>query len=225
MGQAIGSSLPLAVGVALSPIPIIAVVLMLTSRRARSNGPAFVIGWLIGLAVIGAIVLSVAGPAGASKSGSPATWVSWVKIVLGAALLLVAVRQFRSRPKDSDEAALPKWMASIDTMKPLTVLGLAALLGGVNPKNLLLAVSAGASIAQTGISGADQAIAYAVFALIGTIGVGTPVVIYFALGERSATMLATLKDWMGRHNAVIMSVLCLVIGVKLIGDAIGGLTS
>ena len=210
-------------GVALSPIPIIAVVLMLTSRRARSNGPAFVIGWLIGLAVIGAIVLSVAGPAGASKSGSPATWVSWVKIVLGAALLLVAVRQFRGRPKDGDEAALPKWMASIDTMKPLTVLGLAALLGGVNPKNLLLAVSAGASIAQTGISGADQAIAYAVFALIGTIGVGAPVVLYFALGERSASMLATLKDWMGRHNAVIMSVLCLVIGAKLIGDAIGGL--
>ena len=225
MGQAIGSTLPLAVGVALSPVPIIAVVLMLTSRRARSNGLAFVIGWLIGLAVIGAIVLSVAGPAGASKSGSPATWVSWVKIVLGAALLLVAVRQFRGRPKDSDEAALPKWMASIDTMKPLTVLGLAALLGGVNPKNLLLAVSAGASIAQTGISGADQAIAYAVFALIGTIGVGTPVVIYFALGERSATMLATLKDWMGRHNAVIISVLCLVIGVKLIGDAIGALAS
>jgi hypothetical protein len=225
MGQAIGSTLPLAVGVALSPVPIIAVVLMLTSRRARSNGPAFIIGWLIGLAVIGAIVLSVAGPAGASKSGSPATWVSWVKIVLGAALLLVAVRQFRGRPKDSDEAALPKWMASIDTMKPLTVLGLAALLGGVNPKNLLLAVSAGASIAQTGISGAGQAIAYAVFALIGTIGVGTPVVIYFVLGERSATMLATLKDWMGRHNAVIMSVLCLVIGVKLIGDAIGALAS
>ena len=223
MGQAIGSSLPLAVGVALSPVPIIAVVLMLTSRRARSNGPAFVLGWLIGLAVVGAIVLSVAGPAGASKSGSPATWVSWVKIVLGAGLLLVAVRQFRGRPKDSDEAALPKWMASIDSMKPLPVLGLAALLGGVNPKNLLLAVSAGASIAQTGISGADQAIAYAVFALVGTIGVGTPVVIYFALGERSEKMLATLKDWMGRHNAVIMSVLCLVIGAKLIGDAIGGL--
>ena len=224
MGQAIGSALPLAIGVALSPLPIIAVVLMLTSRRARSNGPAFVIGWLIGLAVIGAIVLSVAGPAGASKSGSPATWVSWVKIVLGAALLLVAVRQFRGRPKDGDEAALPKWMASIDSMKPLTVLGLAALLGGVNPKNLLLAASAGASIAQTGISGADQAIAYAVFALIGTIGVGTPVVIYFALGQRSEKMLAALKDWMGRHNAVIMSVLCLVIGAKLIGDAIGGLT-
>jgi len=224
MGQAIGAALPLAIGVALSPLPIIAVVLMLTTRRARTNGPAFVVGWLAGLAVVGAVVLLVTDPAGASKSGGPATWVSWLKIVLGVALLLVAVRQFRGRPKDGDPAALPKWMASIDTMKPPAVLGLAAVLAGANPKNLLLAVSAGASIAQTGISGADQAVAYAVFALIGTIGVGTPVVIYFALGDRSAKMLTALKDWMGQHNAVIMSVLCLVIGAKLIGDAIGGLT-
>jgi threonine/homoserine/homoserine lactone efflux protein len=223
MGGAIGGSLPLAIGVALSPVPIIAVVLMLTTRRARSNGLAFVIGWLAGLAVVGAIVLSVADPAEASKSGDPATWVSWLKIALGAALLLVAGLQFRGRPKDGDQAALPKWMASIDTMKPPAVLGLAAVLAGANPKNLLLAVSAAASIAQTGISGADQVIAYAVFALIGTVGVGTPVALYFALGERSEKMLATLKDWMGQHNSVIMSVLCLVIGAKLIGDAIGGL--
>jgi hypothetical protein len=47
MGEAIGQSLPLAIGVALSPIPIIAVVLMLTTPRARSNGPAFVVGWLV----------------------------------------------------------------------------------------------------------------------------------------------------------------------------------
>ena len=57
MGQAIGGSLALAVGVALSPVPIIAVVLMLTTRRARVNGPLFVLGWLAGLAVVGAIVL------------------------------------------------------------------------------------------------------------------------------------------------------------------------
>ena len=41
MGQAIGGSL--AVGVALSPVPIIPVVLMLTTRRARVNGPLFVV--------------------------------------------------------------------------------------------------------------------------------------------------------------------------------------
>jgi Sap, sulfolipid-1-addressing protein len=54
--------------------------------------------------------------------------------------------------------------------------------------------------------------------------VAIPVGIYFALGERSARLLAGLKDWMTEHNAVIMAVLCLIIGVKLIGDAISGLT-
>jgi Sap, sulfolipid-1-addressing protein len=225
VGQAIGGSLALAVGVALSPVPIIAVVLMLTTRRARLNGPLFVLGWLAGLAVVGAIVLCVAGPAGASSAGAPATWVSWVKVALGLLLLLVAARQFRGRPRDGDRAALPKWMGRIDDIRPLAACGLAALLAGVNPKNLLLAVGGAASIAQTGISGGGQAVAYLVFALVGTIGVGTPVVLYFALGSRADKPLAGLKDWMSEHNAVIMSVLCLVIGVKLIGDAISGLTA
>jgi hypothetical protein len=225
VGQAIGGSLALAIGVALSPVPIIAVVLMLTSRRARVNGPLFVLGWLAGLAVIGAIVLSIAGPAGASSSGSPATWVSWLKVALGLLLLLVAVRQFRARPKDGAQAPLPKWMARIDDIRPLGACGIAALLSGVNPKNLLLAVGGAASIAQTGISGGQQAVAYLVFALVGTLGVGIPVGMYFALGPRADKLLGGLKDWMGEHNAVIMSVLCLVIGVKLIGDAISGLTA
>jgi hypothetical protein len=226
MGQAIGGSLPLAVGIALSPLPIIAVVLMLTGRRPRVNGPAFVLGWLVGLGVVGAIVLAVAGPAGASKSGSPATWISWVKIVLGVLLLLVAVRQFRGRPRGEEgegQPQMPKWMAKIDTITPIAAFGLAAVLSGVNPKNLLLIIAGGAAIAQTGISGSQQALAYLVFALVGTLGVGTPVVIYFALGARSEKLLAGLKDWMSQHNAVIMAVLCLVIAAKLVGDGISGL--
>jgi hypothetical protein len=71
MGEAIGGSLPPAAGIALSPVPIIAVVLMLTSRRAKVNGPAFALGWLIGLGIVGTIVLVVAGSAGGSESKSP----------------------------------------------------------------------------------------------------------------------------------------------------------
>jgi hypothetical protein len=224
MGQAIGGSLALAIGIALSPIPIIAVVLMLTTPRARANGPAFVLGWLLGLGVVGAIVLAVAGPANASSSGAPATWVSWLKIILGAGLLLIAVRQFRGRPHGEDQAPMPKWMGAIENFKPAAALGTGALLAGANPKNLILAVAGAAAIAQTGIAGAQQAIAYLVFAVIATIGVGAPVVIYFAMGERSQELLSKLKNWMGQHNAVIMSVLCLIIGAKLIGDAISALT-
>jgi hypothetical protein len=120
---------------------------------------------------------------------------------------------------------MPKWMASIDKTTPIAALGLAAALSGANPKNLLLAAGGAAAIAQTGISGVQQAIAYVVFAVIGTLGVAIPVGIYFALGERSQEMLARLKDWMTQHNAVIMAVLCLIIGAKLIGDGISGLAA
>ena len=39
-----------------------------------------------------------------------------IKILLGVALLFLALRQWRSRPKPGEEPALPKWMAAIDTM-------------------------------------------------------------------------------------------------------------
>jgi threonine/homoserine/homoserine lactone efflux protein len=222
VAEAIGQVLPLAVGVTLSPVPIIAVVLMLSTPRGRVNGPAFLLGWVIGLAVVGAIVLAVAGVAGANEE-EPATWVDVVKIVLGVLLALVAVSQWRGRPRRGAEAELPKWMRTIDTFTPTRSLAIAAALSGVNPKNLLLTVGAAAAIAQTGIGTGQQAIALAVFILVGTLGPGIPVAIYFALGDRARRLLDEVKAWMGAHNAAIMAVLCLVIGVKLIGDGISGL--
>jgi hypothetical protein len=224
MGQAIGEILPLAIGVALSPIPIIAVVLMLVTERARTNGPAFIAGWLAGLAIVGAIVLGVAGGRGTSDGGEPARWASVLELVLGVFLVLAASRQWRGRPTGGAEAETPKWMAAIDGFSPVKALGMGALLSGLNPKNLMLAVAASAAIAQTGIVGGQQAVAYAVFVVLATLGVGIPVVLYFVLGERSRDLLDRLKHWMTVHNAAIMTVLLLVIGVKLIGSAIGSLT-
>jgi threonine/homoserine/homoserine lactone efflux protein len=225
MGEAIGQALPMAVGVALSPIPIIAVILMLVTRQARVNGPAFVIGWLIGLALIGIMVIGVAGGAGASSGGERARWVLVLELVLGLLLLLVAARQFQGRPTPGEEAAMPTWMDAIDAFTPGKALGAGALLSALNPKNLLLAVGGAATIAQTGIETSQQAIAYLVFALIATIGVAAPVVIFFALGDRAPAVLDRMKAWMGQNNAVIMAILCLIIGVKLIGQGLGGLTT
>ena len=59
MHEAIGQVLSFAVGVAISPLPIVAVVLMLATPRARVNGPAFVLGWIVGLSLVGTVVLLV----------------------------------------------------------------------------------------------------------------------------------------------------------------------
>jgi threonine/homoserine/homoserine lactone efflux protein len=193
---------------------------MLGTTRARTNGPAFLVGWLLGILVVGAVVLVLSGGADASEGGEPATWVSWLKIALGLGLLLVAVRAWRGRPKEDEPAAeLPSWMQAVDAFTPLRSLGMGAVLSGVNPKNLLLVVGAAAAIAQTGIDTGQQIVALVVFAVIGSLGPGIPVAMYFAMGERATKMLADLKTWLGRNNAAIMAVLCLVIAAKLIGDA------
>jgi threonine/homoserine/homoserine lactone efflux protein len=224
MKDAIGQVLPLGIAVAISPVPIIAVVLMLATPRARSNGPAFVVGWIVGMAIVGTVVLLASGGASASDGGGPATWVSVLKLVLGVLLLLVGVREWRRRPRRGEhDAALPTWMQTIDSFRAPKAVGMGALLSGVNPKNLILTVGAAVAIAQTGIAAGEQAVALAVFIVLGTVGVAAPVVVFFALGERSREMLDTMRAWMAANNAAIMAVLILVIGTKLLGDGISGL--
>jgi threonine/homoserine/homoserine lactone efflux protein len=225
MGKAIGDILPLAIGVAISPVPIIAIVLMLGTPRARATGPAFALGWIAGLTLVGTIMLVIASGNATTDVGEPETWVSILKLVLGALFLLLAAKQWRGRPAAGEEAVMPKWMRAIDTFKAGKALIGGLVLSGLNPKNLALTIAAAAAIAQTGISSGQETGAMAIFVALGSLTILAPLVIYFALGSKAARILDSLKTWMAAHNAAIMSVLLLVLGVKLIGDAISGLSA
>jgi threonine/homoserine/homoserine lactone efflux protein len=198
---------------------------MLATPRGRSNGPAFIIGWIGGLAVVGTVLLIIASATGASEQGEPADWVSILKIVLGGLLLAVALKQWRGRPRGGEEAKSPSWMLKIDKFTAPRSAGLGVLLSVVNPKNLLILVAAVAADAQAGIAAGQQAVVLAVFIAIGTIGPGAPVAIYFTMGDRSESLLEDFKTWLTQNSAAIVSAVCLVIAAKLIGDGIGGLTS
>ena len=225
MGAAIGQVLSLGVGVALSPVPIIAVVLMLGTPRARANGPAFVLGWVVGLALVGTLVLLAASGADASEGGEPATWVDVLKLVLGCLLALVAVKQWRGRPHEGDEAALPKWMQAIDTFAPGKALGMgvAALRGQpqepapdrrVPPARSPRPASTRASRPSRSRCSSPSA----------RSGRGCRWRSTSRWARAPSACSATSKSWMAAHNAAIMAVLCLVIGAKLIGDGITGLS-
>jgi hypothetical protein len=220
--EAIGQVLPLAIAAAISPFPIIGVVLMLVSRRARVNGPAFVVGWLAGLAVVGAIGLTVTNAAAAGDGGAPSDGANTFQIVLGALLVVFAVRQWRKRPRAGEEPPMPKWMSAVESFTPVKAAGMGVVLSAVNPKNLVLALSAATTIAATSLGGSDQVVAYAVFALIASIGVATPVVISFTMGDRARPILESLKTWLAHHNAAILAVIFLVIGAKVLGQGIAG---
>ena len=223
-GQAIGDLLPSAIGVALSPVPIIAVILVLGTPKARSNGPAFALGWVAGLVVVSVIVLAAASGASHPDSGA-STSVDTIKLVLGLAFLLMAAGQWRKRPRKGEEATLPKWMATIDAFTPQKSVGFGAALSAANPKNLALTIAAASSIAQANVSGPETALAVLVFVALGSITVAGPVLFYLIATEKASRQLASIKEFMSDHNAVIMFVVLLVLGAKLVGNGIAGLSA
>jgi hypothetical protein len=223
MGPVIGDFLPAAIGVAISPIPIIAVILMLFTARARSNGPAFLVGWVLALFAVGGIGIFIADKASDSTGSGPGSFASLVLTVLGALLVLLALRTWRGRPMPGTDAPMPAWMASIDAFTPVKALGFAALLGGVNPKNLLLTLSAAAVIGTSGLSGTDSFLALLVFVVIGSLSVAIPVIYYLVGGDKAKQTMDGWKTWLGANNATVMTVLLIVIGAKLLGQGVGSL--
>ena len=224
MGSAIGEMLPLAIGIAISPLAIVAVILILTTPRARTNGPAFLCGWLLALAVVGGVALVVTDAAESADTSGPRTIVSVVKLVLGVALLVLAWRGFRSRPKPGEEAPLPKWMAALDHFTPSRSIAVAALFGGIKPKNLILAATAAAGIAESGLGTAQQVVVLLLLILVASVGIIAPVAVYLLMGdEKAARVLDGWKTWLQANNSTVMIVLFVVFGVVLLGKGLGGL--
>lgn len=218
VSDAIGGLLPSAFAVALSPIPIVAVVLVLGGPRARTAGPAFAFGWIAGLLSVSVIVVLLVGSADDPDSDDPG--LNWLKLALGVLFLLMAARQWAKRPKPGEEPDAPSWMATIDAATAPRAVLLGAALSGANPKNLALTLAASASIAEAGLDRADTAIAVAVFIALGSVTVAGSVLFYLLDADRAARPLAAVKQFMSDNNAVIMMVVLLLLGAKLLGDGL-----
>ncbi|CAM3221090.1 Sap-like sulfolipid-1-addressing protein [Williamsia muralis] len=219
MGAVIGDLLPLAVGVAVSPIPIIAAILMLLGTRAGSTSIGFAVGWLVGI-VAATVVFVLLGGAADSTDDGPSTTSSWIKLVLGLLLLAVGVRQWRAR---TGPHATPAWMAAIDEMTAIKAVGLGFALAAINPKNLLMCAAAGVTIGAGALSVGSTVVAVAVFSVLAAMTVVIPVLAYHLAADRLREPLAHLKEWLQANNTTVMSVLILVIGVGLFGKGLGGL--
>jgi len=193
VGQGVGEVLTFAVGVAISPLAIIAVILVLFSRQARANGRAFLLGWVVALAVVSVVVYAAAAGANASSDTTASDSISWLKIVLGIVLLWLAAGRWRRRPAPGAAPERPKWMGRIDSMTPGQAAGLGAILVVANPKNLILTIGAAAGLAQLGLSTGDVVVALIVFIVVASVTIATPVIYARRGGPRAEATLDDIK--------------------------------
>ena len=220
-GGAIGDVLPAAVAVALSPLPICATILLLIGARGRAAAGALVVGWILGLLVVGTIVIVVLGDAATTDAGATSDGIGWAKVALGALLLVLAVRNWRQRPRPGHEPSTPKWMTTLDDLGAAKAFGAGVALAAVNPKNLVLTLAASASIASADVGGGAQAVALVVFVVVATIGVAAPFAVALAGGAQVQARLESGRTWLVANNHTVLAVVLVVLGAKVLGDGLG----
>lgn len=212
--------IPLALVIALSPVSIIPAVLVLQSPRPRPAGLAFLAGWLVGLTALTVVFLELSGLAGGRRDDPPG-WASWLRIVVGAALIVFGGYRWFTRTKATHS---PKWMASLSKLTPVRAGTTAVILTVVNPKVLLICVAAGLAIGSAGHRGAhDLWIAVIWFVAVAASTVAIPILAYTLSGDRLDGPLTRLGHWMERQHAALIAGILVLVGIMVLYKGIHGL--
>jgi hypothetical protein len=208
--------IPLAAVIALSPITVIPAVLVLHAPRPRSSSLAFLGGWVLGLVAFTALFVSGSGMFGGLHKAPP-TWASWLRVVLGSALVALGLFHWFTRHRHS---AMPRWMRSFSTLSPVRAGGMGVALAGLRPEVVILCLAAGLSIANSGFSVADQLVAAAIFVGISASTVAIPILGYVAAAYRLNDALERLKVWMQKNHGALLAITLVLIGLLVFYNGI-----
>ncbi|MET0455934.1 MAG: GAP family protein [Mycobacterium sp.] len=211
--------IPLALVVALSPLSIIPAVLVLRSPTPRPTGLAFLIGWVIGLAVLTQIFVELSSLLGGGLDRPP-SWAAYVRIVAGAALIVFGVYKWLTRKRSEHS---PKWMSSFAKITPARAFVTAMVLVAVNPKVLFMCAAAGLAIGTEGVGRSGAFLGLAYFVAVAASTVVLPVLAYAVSGDRLDRPLQRLGAWMEAQHATLVAAILVVLGVLVLYKGIHGL--
>ena len=217
----LGDTLPFAVGLLLSPSPIIVALLILLSPSGTTGGVTYGLGRLVGVALV-AVLVSLLTEVITTESGSSLVSAG-LRMALGVALVGFAVVKWLRRPNTTDDVTLPMWMASVEGMSPTGAAGLGFLLPVANPKELALTIGAGLIIGGAGLSLAATVSIALCYTVIACLTVIVPIAAFVVDRDRMVGPLGRARSWLVQNNDTIMSVVFVVIGSMLIGAGVGQL--
>ena len=210
--------LPFAVGIAISPVPIITVILMLFTPRPKSNGAGFLLGWFLGIGLPALVVFMLDRMINQGNDASPPSRIaSTLRIAFGFLLILVATWNWVKRNKPDDENKKPLLMKVVDSITPWKAILLGFLFADVtNPKNLALTVAGCLAIAGGHLTALGNIFSLTLFTGMASLGVAIPVLLFMSGGEKAKQTVEQWRQWLMKHKKGVMAVLFFVFGVALL---------
>jgi len=215
VGSTVAQIIPLALGIALSPLPVVAVLVILLTRRARFSSVVFAASWVLGVAVAVIIATAFAGQFARPVVGYDLPYEGAVTFLLGAGLVVIAGISRRGRFRSGEPDAPPTWVNAVDDLSPWGGAFVAFTNATTSPKNLALALAAGVALQGTIKEPWTQTLVIAVYVAIASVTVVAPVVLYFVGGERSVALLRRWKERITARAAALTELLLFLLGLTL----------
>jgi hypothetical protein len=201
--------------VALDPLPLTGFLVVLPSKGGTRKGAAFVFGWLVSLAV----VVTVTVLATSNNPPKPATVPSLaalvVKIVLGFALLRIAVKHIRARGRPKPPKKPPRWQAQVDSMSPWFAMALAPTL-----QPWVLIGAGAATVVEAKLSSWGSFIALALYCVLASSSYLAMEIYAVVRPGQSKALLTGWRAWIDSRMDQAIIVGCLVIGFWFVGDSL-----
>ena len=168
-----------------------------TSKTWRADSAAYVLGAAISVTAIVTIAYFAAkgikGDLGGGGSKSRA-----IDYVIVALLLFLAVDVFHRR----EQSEPPKWMGKLQTATPRFSFTLGFLLMGLFPSDLITSVVVGTHLANHG----DPWWHTLPFVFFALLLLALPALLVLALGQRAATLLPKIRNWMNENSWIVSEI-------------------
>jgi threonine/homoserine/homoserine lactone efflux protein len=195
-----------------SPVSVVTIIVLLTMPSGRRRGIAFVVGWLLAIAIIAVVVVGLAkGQDFSSHKTTPSRAASVVEIVVGLFAALVAWRAFRRRGQREASTGTPKWLDRLDRTN-----WLAATVVGAFMLTYSLTIAAAAEVLKAHVSTTDDILAFLVFAIASILTILAPIAVVVVVPDRSDRWLAAWRSWLLGNSRVIGLIAVMVIGAALV---------
>jgi hypothetical protein len=208
--EALGISLPLALGIAAAPWAIITLMILLLTPRAVANAYAFLMGWFIGLMLVGFVVMN--SPGLINDSGEPSRLMGWIRLGMGTVFLVFSFFLFKKIPKGKDQQTIPKWIEKVDSFGIFHASGLGFFHSTLNLKNSSMAVVGAASIARQGLTSWQELVALLVFCVIASIGVMIPHIIFLLFRKNTEIIFGKIKIWILKNRVLVLLLILIIFG-------------
>jgi len=205
---------------AASALVLTATFVVIRSERPRTNGIAFLSGFLVGTVIACGVGLAL-GQAAVDRLDSHDTLKAALTLLLGIALLAVGLRARHTPPRPEGRGSrATAILAGLGNMGPSATFSMAGLLGFGGPKRLLLTFLAMASATEAGLRDIVNLTLVAVYVVISTLLVSVPVGIVIIAGDRADMTFARGQSWLTAHAGALRVWLSLGIGGALVVDAL-----